>query len=314
MRKIFGLGETVLDVVFKGEQALTAKAGGSVLNALVSLARMGHSCYFISEIGKDKVGDIILNFLHKNKINTQYVQRHNEGQSALAMAFLDENNNASYDFYKNYPTERRKLPKPDFKEGDIVLFGSSYAISPDIRSQVHSILEQAYKKNCILLYDPNYRKKHDSQKDLYLQYIKENIRLASIIRGSNEDFDNIYQASSSEEAYLKIQKQCKHLIYTAHALGVFLHSYHMQKHYSVPALTPVSTIGAGDNFNAGIIHGILTRHMTRDDLQSMNEEDWDFLIQQGIEFSSEVCKREDNYVPLGFRTPVNQPRVKPTRH
>ncbi|GAF03746.1 PfkB family carbohydrate kinase [Saccharicrinis fermentans] len=306
MRRIFGLGETVLDVVFKEEQALSAKAGGSVLNALVSLARMGHTCYFISEIGNDKVGDIILDFLHKNKINTQYIKRHNEGQSALALAFLDKNNNASYDFYKNYPQERRRLSQPDFKEGDIVLFGSSYAVSPDIRTQVHPILDQANKKNCILLYDPNFRKKHDSHKDLYLQYIQENISLASIIRGSNEDFDNIYQAASSEQTYLKIQKQCAHLIYTAHAHGVFMHSGHMQKHYPVPPLKPVSTIGAGDNFNAGIIHGILISHITKNDLQSLKEQDWDFLIQQGIQFSSEVCKRQDNYVPPGFSTSIKR--------
>ena len=42
MRRVFGLGETVFDIIFKDGQPLSAKAGGSVLNALVSLARLGH--------------------------------------------------------------------------------------------------------------------------------------------------------------------------------------------------------------------------------------------------------------------------------
>jgi len=39
MRTVYGLGETVLDIIFKNRQPVSAKAGGSVLNALVSLAR-----------------------------------------------------------------------------------------------------------------------------------------------------------------------------------------------------------------------------------------------------------------------------------
>ena len=37
MRKIIGIGETVLDIIFKGDQPMAAVPGGSTFNCLVSL-------------------------------------------------------------------------------------------------------------------------------------------------------------------------------------------------------------------------------------------------------------------------------------
>lgn len=301
MRRVFGLGETVLDIVFKDGQPLTAKAGGSVLNALVSLARMGHECYFISELGRDKVGGIISNFLQENKVGTQYVQQYEQGQSALAMAFLNEDNDAEYEFYKNYPSERLTASLPDFKPDDILLFGSSYAISPAVREQVSQIVTHAKQRGCIIIYDPNFRKKHDENQGLYLNYLNENFAFADMVRGSNEDFDNIYAASASDQVFSDIKNKCDNLIYTASEHGVFLQAPKIKKHYAVPNIQTISTIGAGDNFNAGLIHGILQTKSYKKDMLTLDQENWDYLIDCGIKCAAEVCQSLDNYVPEGFR-------------
>ncbi len=300
MRRVFGLGETVLDIVFKDGQPLTAKAGGSVLNALVSLARMGHECHFISELGQDKVGGIITNFLGENKVGIGYVQQYKQGQSAVAMAFLNKDNDAEYEFYKNYPPERLTGPLPDFKPDDILLFGSSYAIAPAIRKQVCQIVKHAQECGCIIVYDPNFRKKHDESQALYLNYLKENFAFADMVRGSNEDFDNIYAATASDQVFSDIKNNCDNLVYTASKHGVFLQSPKIKKHYAVEQIKTVSTIGAGDNFNAGLIHGILQTQINKKNMSSLNQENWDYLINCGIKCAAEVCQSLDNYVPKGF--------------
>ncbi len=300
MRRVFGIGEIVYDIIFKDGQPASAKAGGSVLNALISLARMGHECYMISELGDDLAGKTILSFLKENKLNTQYIQQYTKGQSAIALAFLNEQNDAEYNFYKNYPEDRLNQALPDFQEGDIFLFGSTYTIAPEIRSQVLKFAEHAAQSGCIVLYDPNFRKVHDQNKDMYLSYMQENFNLADIVRGSNEDFENIHKASNSENAYLNIQDQCQNLVYTANAHGVFVQTPLVKKHYAVPQIKTVSTIGAGDNFNAGIIHGLLQQNHIKKDLETLNESQWDYLIDCGIQFSSAVCQSYDNYVDTGF--------------
>lgn len=59
MRKVIGIGETILDILFKDEQPTAAVPGGSVFNGIISLGRMGVNVCFISETGNDKVGNII---------------------------------------------------------------------------------------------------------------------------------------------------------------------------------------------------------------------------------------------------------------
>ena len=63
MRKVIGIGETILDIIFKNNQPHTAVPGGSTFNGLISLGRLGVPVSFISEVGNDRVGDIIRDFM-----------------------------------------------------------------------------------------------------------------------------------------------------------------------------------------------------------------------------------------------------------
>ena len=63
----------------------------------------------------------------------------------------------------------------------------------------------------------------------------------------------------------------------------------------------VSTIGAGDNFNAGFIYGLLKYDVTRRDIErGLTEEQWDRLIGYAQLFSAECCKSIFNYVSSEF--------------
>ena len=124
MRKIYGIGETVLDIIFKDNKPQAAKAGGSVLNSVVSIGRIGLPVSFISEYGSDDVGNLIDNFLKNNVVNTSFVHRYQEGSTALALAFLNEKNDAHYTFYKDYPETRLDIDFPVIKNDDIIQCGS----------------------------------------------------------------------------------------------------------------------------------------------------------------------------------------------
>lgn len=43
MRKVIGIGETILDILFRDGQPQAAVPGGSVYNAVISLGRMGQN-------------------------------------------------------------------------------------------------------------------------------------------------------------------------------------------------------------------------------------------------------------------------------
>ena len=136
MRKVIGIGETVLDIIFRDDQPIAAVPGGSTFNCLISLGRCGVKASFISETGNDRVGQRIIRFLEENGIDSSSVSVYPDSKSPLSLAFLNEKNDAEYIFYKDHPKDRLDFNYPEVNDGDIVVFGSYYAVNPVIRPQV----------------------------------------------------------------------------------------------------------------------------------------------------------------------------------
>lgn len=99
--RVFGIGETVYDIIFKDNQPQRAVPGGSTFNALVSLGRVGVPCSMVTEVGDDRVADIIYTYLVENGVDATYAYRHKGTKSHVSLAFLDEKNDADYTFYKD---------------------------------------------------------------------------------------------------------------------------------------------------------------------------------------------------------------------
>jgi len=300
MRKIYGIGETVLDIIFKNNQPQAAKAGGSVLNSVVSMGRMNLPVSFISEYGKDDVGTLIDDFLKSNGVDSSCVHRFSDGSTALALAFLNEKNDASYSFYKNFPAKRLDITFPVINKDDIVQCGSFYAIWPEIREKFKKFISSAKENGALILYDPNFRPTHLSDLDTLRPLIIENMKMASLLRGSDEDFKNIFGANTADEAWEVVKKYCKCLVYTANVEGVYVRTTSFSGKFPVHKITPVSTIGAGDNFNAGMITAIYRNNYGRDQLEKLGEKEWSKIITSGVDFATHVCMSYENYISEEF--------------
>lgn len=299
-RNIYTIGETLFDIIFKNGQPQAGKAGGAMLNSSVSLGRIGLPVHLISEYGDDDLGRIIDKFLRDNGVSTRYADHYRDGSTALAIAVLNERNDASYTFYKKYPDKRLGMGFPVVAKDDILLYGSIYAITREIREKFVDFLTDAANSGGVLLYDPNFRKAHASELEELRPMIVENIRMAGIIRGSNEDFENIFGAVSPDEAWDTVRKYCSCMVYTTSADGVFVRTSGFSGRFPVKQIKPVSTIGAGDNFNAGMIAAIHTNGIKGDQLVRMGEEEWRKVIATGVDFASDVCMSYENYISEEF--------------
>lgn len=305
MRKIIGIGETILDILFKDNQASTSVPGGSTFNSMVSLGRVGVSSCFVSEIGDDKVGDIIRAFLRDNGVDDRYLTSYPDRKSPISLAFLDEDNNATYSFYKEPFSYRDDWDCPMIERDDIVLFGSYYALNPVMRNKVTTLLEEARRVGAIIYYDVNFRRNHAGEAIKLMGTVIENLEYADIVRGSDEDFEVLYHISGGDNVYReKVDFYCPRLIYSRGAQGVELYTRTLTKQYPITPITPVSTIGAGDNLNAGILYGLIKYRIRRDDLDHLSERDWDDIIRCGLQFSAETCGHTDNYISREFAMKV----------
>ena len=296
MRKVFGIGETILDIIFRNDQPQKAVPGGSVFNGLISLGRLNVPVSFISELGNDRVGDMIRDFMEDNHITTEFVDRFPDGKSPISLAFLDDDKNANYIFYKDYPAQRLEVPLPKIEKDDIFVFGSYYSLNPVLRTRMVEFLQYAQERKAIIYYDPNFRKAHAHEAIRLMPTVLENLEFADIVRGSDEDFQNLYGKSDAQKVYKEhIQFYCDRFLTTHGANGVNLHTRNFTRHFDSPQIQPLSTIGAGDNFNAGIKYDV--RHA---DLPSLDQDTWGKIIRCGMDLASEVCQSYDNYVSKEF--------------
>lgn len=301
MRKVIGIGETILDIIFRDGQPTAAIPGGSVFNGIISLGRAGVDVCFISEIGNDKVGNIIKAFMEDNHVSTDYVSIFPDGKSPVSLAFLNDRNDAEYTFYKDYPRQRLDVSFPRINEDDILIFGSYFALNPVLRSKVTELLEYARERKAIIYYDPNFRSTHKPEALKLTPTIIENLEYADIVRGSDEDFVNMYNISDPAKVYKdKIQFYCPNFIYTTGGQNIRLNTNSISKEYEVLQLDAVSTIGAGDNFNAGILWGLLKYNITYRELNTLSETMWDKIIDCGKMFSADVCMSLNNSVSKEF--------------
>ena len=300
MRQIIGIGETVLDIIFKNGQPQAAKAGGSMLNSVVSMGRVGLPVSFISEYAQDDVGDLVDNFLLENGVDTSSVHRFRNGKTSLALAFLDEKNDARYTFYKDYPSNRLDITLPETRQNDIILCGSFYALWPEIRDKFMQFVSGAKANGALVIYDPNFREAHLPELERSRPLIVENMQMADIVRGSNEDFRNIFGAGTVEEAYAAVKPYCSKLVYTANTEGVYVRTASFIGRFPVKKIEPLSTIGAGDNFNAGMITSIFRQVLAKADLDRAGEKEWGHITETAVQFASHVCMSYDNYISADF--------------
>ena len=295
MRKVIGIGETVLDIIFKDDQPISAVPGGSVFNGLVSLGRSGISTSFISETGNDRVGQRIIRFLQENNIDSTNVNIHKNSKSPLSLAFLNDKNDAEYDFYKDHPNDKLDFAYPEVNKDDIVMFGSFYAVNPVIRPQVAGFLEYAKSHGAIIYYDVNFRSSHSNEVMKITPNLLENLEFADVVRGSNEDFGILFKRHDADSVYrADISFYCHNFIYTQGANPIELRAEGgIRGEYAVEKTETVSTIGAGDNFNAGFVYGLIKYDISKKDIaQGLSKEQWDKLIACAQMFSAECCKRK----------------------
>ena len=234
--RVIGIGETVLDILFKDDQPQKAVPGGSTFNSIISLGRAGVPCAMVTEAGGDHIGDITCRYLEDNGVSAEYVCRHEGVKSHVSLAFLDENNDARYIFYKDHASVSMdgRLPR-------------------------------------------------------VLPLAEENMGLADVVRGSTEDFGNLYGLQDGDAIYGRVSPFCRTFILTDGARPIRVYTPEGCETFPVPSIETVSTVGAGDNFNAGYIYATLR-----------GLPDQASRIAMASRWSQDACRQIGNSISPGF--------------
>lgn len=326
MARIIGIGETVLDILFKNDQPQAAIPGGSTFNSIISLGRAGMDCYIVTETGDDHIGDLTCNYLQRNGVRDTFVSRQQGMKSHLSLAFLNQQNDAQYEFYKDHASVRMQARELHCQPDDAVLFGSFFSINPAIRPAVKTMLQEAHDAGATLYYDINFRKPHIADLPQVYDAIMENMTLSSIVRASTEDLLTLFgtdycplwqqenglqlaktlciadlgstDAAIVEQAVSRlyqglIRHYCQRFICTTGSGAVYLCTPLFYQTFTVNKIPTVSTVGAGDNFNAGFLYGLVKNGLN---ISELTEHDWATCIEMGKRFAQDVCQSYENSI------------------
>jgi len=291
--RIFTIGETTFDILFRDENPVGACSGGSAYNSAISLGRCRLPVCLISTFGNDHIGDLSMKFLTRNGVNCNLIKRF-DGQSRVALAFFDSDNNANYSFYQASKDVFPEYPEP--QKNDLILLGSSFAIRDNGRENLLGFLHLAKEAGCIIIYDPNARQSL-TDKPAIVNKILQNIALATIVKGSDQDFQNIFGLNDAKSVFTRISESgSKTLVYTKGADGAELFTPDFNFAVKAKKTKVISTIGAGDNFSAGIVYGLFNQLVNNLSFEELTPLNWEKIMNYGILFSSEVCGSSENYL------------------
>ena len=301
MRKVIGIGETIMDIIFKDGKPTAAVPGGSVFNGIISLGRLGVPVSLISETGNDRVGDLIVDFLEDNGVEHKGVIQYQNGRSAISLAWLNEKNDAEYMFYKDYPSARLEVSWPEINSNDIVMMGSYFVLNPVLRPKVKDFLDYAREHGALIYYDFNFRSSHKHEAIKIYADMLENLEYTDIVRGSVEDLENLFGNGDAAKVYKReIEFYCKNFLCTDAGGDIKLITPSVSMDFKVDKIPTVSTIGAGDNFNAGVVYGLIKYGVRRNDLANLDEGTWTKIIQCGKDLAADVCQSFNNSISKEF--------------
>lgn len=243
------------------------KPGGAPMNVAFHVQQLGSSTKMISSIGKDTLGDELLQFIENEGINTQLIQRTNDFPTSTVQVTLDEKGSPSYEIVENVAWDDIHISNEilsEVTETDAIVFGSLACRNQQSRNTLFKLLEVVNLR----IFDVNLRPPFYSKSLLekllsYADIVKMNEEEMNIIAAWND----VVSDEISMIRFIKNHYKIDIIIVTKGSDGVVcMENNAIISHQGFP-ITVKDTVGSGDAFLAGFIHQFLKGENTANCLE-----------------------------------------------
>jgi fructokinase len=268
LAKIFTIGEALIDfipaekgIALKEVTGFVKEAGGAPANVACAVAKLGGESAFIGKLGADAFGDFLLSTLQNVGVDTRYVFRTTEANTALAFVSLKADGNRDFMFYRK-PSADMLLAETDieqswFHAGDILHFCSVDLIEAPVKYAHIRAIQAMKAQGGMVSFDPNVRLPLWEDKEQCRQTILQFIPYTHILKISDEELEFITRIKDEKSAIASLfVGDVKLVIYTKGPNGAELHTPNYS--ISVPAqkVQVLETTGAGDSFIGAFLYQI----------------------------------------------------------
>jgi fructokinase len=270
---IFTIGELLIDMISDDYSDnfqcnnYTKYFGGSPANIAMNVKRLGAESTIASSVGKDGLGDFLIQYLQNNYIDTSYISR---VDFPTSMVLVTKSKTTPVPiFYRgaDYNLSFDLKLKSALKSTKIVHF-SCWPISQKVsRDTIENVIVEARKNNILIGFDPNYHEMIWEREHDGIKYIKNLISKVDIIKPSEIDAERIFGSDTPENQVKKfIDLGAKLVIMTLGKDGAIVSNGVETITFETLAKEIVDTTGAGDAFWSGFYTSIIKGYPIREAL------------------------------------------------
>lgn len=244
------IGESLIDVISSAESTVE-HPGGSPMNVAVGLAKLQRATELLTEIGDDERGRRIVDSLQAAEVSLTPGSI-SSTPTSTSTASLSSDGSASYTFAIEWSLSSvSTLPL-----APIVHTGSIAAFLQPGAARISALLA-AVPERTIVSFDPNIRPTIIGSRDESAQIVASLAAHCTIVKLSDEDALWLYGTTDANDTVdVLLGLGATLAIVTLGGDGALLAT--AGNRVSVPgeSVDLVDTIGAGDSFMSGILHGI----------------------------------------------------------
>lgn len=247
------VGEALVDLVIDPAGDVTAARGGAPYNTARACGRLGADVEFVGAIANDRFGSMMMAQLEADHVGTSHVPRV-DLPTTLAAAELDEGGTASYRFYIEGTSAPALTTVPALAGTEVLFTGGLGLVLQPMAGAVEAALAAERGDGAIAMVDVNCRPKIVPDRDEYVGRVRRVLRLADVVKVSDEDLAYLApDVDPIEAARELLGLGASVVLVTAGGKTVNVLSQSGDATVAVPSVDVVDTIGAGDTFGAGFL-------------------------------------------------------------
>ena len=249
---VVGIGELLWDMLPGGK-----RAGGAPVNFVYHASQLGAQGYAVSAVGKDPLGDEILQVLRENHIEgiiarvdyptgTVQVKLHNGIPSYTIVE------NVAWDHIPFTPQAAEVA-----RQADAVCFGTLALRHPDSYAAVKKLLEQVPAES-MRFFDINLRQSFYSK-----ELIEDLLKSANVFKINDDELVVLRQLfglqGTDEQICRELLKtyNLRYVIFTAGEKYSIIYAPDAVSRLDTPHVSVADTVGAGDSFSGAFVAAVL---------------------------------------------------------
>ncbi|NJQ18377.1 aminoimidazole riboside kinase [Pantoea sp. LS15] len=260
MKKIWVLGDAVVDLLPDGEGRLLQCPGGAPANVAVGIARLGGQSAFIGRVGDDPFGRFMSKTLADERVDVEWMHLDPAHRTSTVVVDLDDQGERSFTFMVRPSADLFLEPAdlPTFSAGEWLHVCSIALSAEPSRSATFQAMAAIREAGGYVSFDPNIRPDLWPDENELRRYLEQALQSADVVKLSVEELAFLTGEMQVNVGLDTLMQRCPaHLVLVTQGKeGVIAWHEGTVKHYPATPVKCVDTTGAGDAFVAGLLYGL----------------------------------------------------------